>query len=142
MRTLEVRRHSLRKAGTGGSQLSQAGVELARAIGAEIGPFQWVATSTYPRARETAIAMGFAVDQDLVPLLTDEDAIAEYEASRWLEDPYPLAAMGRLVRAHGPCWRYGSAVIGLWRDVIGGWRLSARHHPLRRHRACSRQLLP
>ena len=118
MRTLEVRRHSLRKTGSGGSQLSQAGVDLARKIGAEIGPFHWVAASVYPRARETAIAMGFAVDQDLVPLLTDEAAIAEYEASHWSDDEHPLAAMGRLVRAGGACWRYGSAVIGLWRDVM------------------------
>ncbi|HXQ13895.1 MAG TPA: hypothetical protein VN814_04645 [Caulobacteraceae bacterium] len=117
MRYLEVRRHSLRKAG-GGSQLSQAGVDLARAIGSEIGPFRWVATSTYPRARETAIAMGFAVDQDLVPLLTDEAAIAEYEASRWSEDAHPLAAMGQLVRSGGAASRYGSAVVGLWRDMM------------------------
>jgi len=132
MRTLEVRRHSLRKTGASGSQLSQAGVDLARAIGAEIGPFAWVAASTYPRARETAIAMGFAIDQDLVPLLSDEAAVAEYEASRWWEDPQPLAAMGRLVRTEGAAYRYGSGVVGLWRDMLmplpeGGAALVVTH---------------
>jgi hypothetical protein len=55
--TLEIRRHSLRK-NTGGSQLSQQGVELARSVGATMGTFAVVATSVSPRARETAVAMG------------------------------------------------------------------------------------
>jgi len=38
MRTLEIRRHSLRKDG-GGSQLSQEGVVYARKLGASMGPF-------------------------------------------------------------------------------------------------------
>ena len=38
MKTLEIRRHSLRKAG-GGSQLAQAGVDYARKLGATMGPF-------------------------------------------------------------------------------------------------------
>jgi predicted GNAT family acetyltransferase len=42
MKTLEVRRHSFRKQG-GGSQLSQAGVEYARQLGASMGPFAYVA---------------------------------------------------------------------------------------------------
>jgi broad specificity phosphatase PhoE len=117
MRTLEARRHSLRKAG-GGSQLSQAGVDLARAIGGQIGPFDYVATSTVPRARETALAMGFAVDQELMPLLGEEEVIADLEASGWSKDPQPLAALGRLVRAGGPAGRYGSAVATLWRDLL------------------------
>ena len=45
MKTLEVRRHSFRKQG-GGSQLSQAGVEYARQLGASMGPFAYVAFKT------------------------------------------------------------------------------------------------
>lgn len=67
MATLEARRHSPRK-NTGGSQLSQAGVDLARKLGESMGPFTVVATSVVPRARETALAMGFAVAQELVTL--------------------------------------------------------------------------
>lgn len=65
MKTLDIRRHSLRKDG-GGSQLSQAGVDLARRIGATLGPYAQVVTTPVPRTRETAIAMGFAVDYELL----------------------------------------------------------------------------
>ena len=67
MPTLEVRRHSDRKAG-GGSQLSQHGVTRARNLGARLGSFDHVVTTVLPRARETAIAMGFAVDHELMTL--------------------------------------------------------------------------
>jgi hypothetical protein len=46
-----------------GSHLSARGVALARAVGAELGPIARVLTSTSPRAIETAIAMGLAVDE-------------------------------------------------------------------------------
>ena len=63
MKTLEVRRHSARKL-SGGSHLSQEGVDYARKLGATLGPYAQVVTSVVPRARETAIAMGFAVDYE------------------------------------------------------------------------------
>ena len=61
MKILEVRRHSIRHAG--GDHLSQAGVALARNVGQHMGSFNFVATSTLPRAFDTAIAMGFAVNE-------------------------------------------------------------------------------
>lgn len=66
MRIIELRRHTMRV--MPGQHLSQAGVDLARAVGNTIGPFQRVVTSTIPRAFETAIAMGFAVDEQLESL--------------------------------------------------------------------------
>lgn len=45
-----------------GKHLSQAGVDLARQVGAGAGPFDLVVASDLPRALETAIAMGFAVE--------------------------------------------------------------------------------
>ena len=65
MRWLEVRRHSLTEKGAArgrGSQLSAEGVALARLVGAVLGPFASVVTSASPRAIETAVAMGLAVD--------------------------------------------------------------------------------
>jgi broad specificity phosphatase PhoE len=65
MRFLEVRRHSLTRKGQDrgrGSDLSAEGVALARAVGADMGPAGYVLTSTMPRALETAVAMGYAVD--------------------------------------------------------------------------------
>jgi broad specificity phosphatase PhoE len=60
MATVEIRRHAMRAAG--GVHLVQAGVALARRVGEGLGPFAVVVTSPIPRAFETAIAMGFAVD--------------------------------------------------------------------------------
>ena len=65
MRWLEVRRHSLTRKGPArgrGSHLSADGVVLARLVGESLGPFALVVTSASPRAIETAVAMGFAVD--------------------------------------------------------------------------------
>ena len=65
MRWLEVRRHSLTKKGAArgaGSHLSVAGVEVARRVGTSIERVRYVITSDAPRAQETAIAMGFAID--------------------------------------------------------------------------------
>src|SRR4051812_10890120 len=105
MKTLEIRRHSMRKQG-GGSQLSQEGVDYARRLGASMGPFVRVATSVVPRARETAIAMGFAVDEELVTLASGEDFYAESEQNRWWESPQPFVAVAQVLAKKGAVWRY------------------------------------
>src|SRR5712691_1185687 len=84
MRSLEVRRHTYTKQGGArgrGSHVSQAGVELARSIGASIGPFAYVAASLAPRTLETAVAMGFAVD-DLLDLSGELGEAAQAELAR------------------------------------------------------------
>jgi broad specificity phosphatase PhoE len=58
---IEHRRHSWRV--EGGKHLTQRGVELARRVGETMGRFDLVVTSDIPRAFETAIAMGYAVDR-------------------------------------------------------------------------------
>ena len=73
MKTIEVRRHSIRDRAS--QDLSEQGLALARLIGAEIGPFQYVVTSTIPRAYQTAVAMGFHVDEQLELLNTYGDAV-------------------------------------------------------------------
>lgn len=117
MKTLEVRRHSLRKQG-GGSQLSQAGVDFARRLGTTMGPFAYVVTSVSPRARETAIAMGFAVDQEIVTLVSDEVMYAEMERRKWWQTPQPFVALAEVVATKGATWRYGSALSACWRDIL------------------------
>ncbi len=61
MRWLEVRRHAHRSMPQ--PHLSPQGVDLARRAGEGPGHFDRVMTSTVPRALETAIAMGCAVEQ-------------------------------------------------------------------------------
>jgi hypothetical protein len=62
--------------------------------------------------------MGFAVDQEIVTLASDEDIYAELEASRWWESSQPLAALAAVVAAKGPTWRYAHTLIALWRDIL------------------------
>ena len=61
LRHVEIRRHSIRI--EGGQHLSRQGVLLARIVGTTIGPFNRVVTSTLSRSLETAVAMGYAVDE-------------------------------------------------------------------------------
>lgn len=117
MRTLEVRRHSRRKHG-GGSQLSQDGVEYARRLGATMGPFTQVVTSVVPRARETAIAMGFAVDHEVVTMVANDALYAEAEGTRWWEAPEPFAALAAVIATGPGTRRYADALAAVWRDLL------------------------
>ena len=85
MKTIEIRRHSIRS--KPGDHLNQQGVTLARLVGENLGPFDRVITSTLPRAFETAIAMGFAVDEQ-VELMNTYGSDVENEA------PWPCRARG------------------------------------------------
>lgn len=69
MRHIEVRRHSARE--KPGPHLSRTGVALATRVGAARGPFARVVTSPVTRAVETAVAMGFAIDECIPELGTD-----------------------------------------------------------------------
>lgn len=60
---IEHRRHSMRT--KPGEHLSQDGVDLARRVGEGMTTFDTVYTSMVPRAFETSIAMGFAVNQQI-----------------------------------------------------------------------------
>ena len=72
MRYLEMRRHSRRVQPN--EHLSQEGVDLARRIGEGAGPFDLVVASPLPRTAETAVAMGFAVDETYQPVdFTDDE---------------------------------------------------------------------
>jgi broad specificity phosphatase PhoE len=91
MKTLEIRRHSIRS--NPGDHLNQSGVSLARRVGEGLGPFDYVVTSTLPRAFETALAMGFAVNGQ-IELMSMSGADVEREVP-W---PQAFAAYARAVR--------------------------------------------
>ena len=100
MKTIEVRRHSILS--KPGEHLNQAGVTLARLVGENLGPFDRVVTSTLPRAFETAIAMGFAVDEQ-VELMSTYGMDVEREVP-W---PQSFAAYAKRVRRDGAAREYG-----------------------------------
>lgn len=87
----------------GGAHLSQEGVTLARRIGQDLGPFARVVTSTLPRAFETAIAMGFAVDEQ-VELMSTYGEVVENEVP-W---PQPFSVYARAVKRDKAAGRYAN----------------------------------
>ena len=60
MRYIELRRHSIRIRPS--SHITQEGVNKAQVTGKEMGEFVKVYSSKAPRAMETAVAMGYAID--------------------------------------------------------------------------------
>ena len=78
MPEIEHRRHSWRS--PTGVHLTQQGVELARRVGETMGKFDIVITSDLPRAFETAIAMGYAVDSQAKALAKIDAELAKLKA--------------------------------------------------------------
>src|ERR671919_805339 len=110
MRTVEIRRHTMRT--KPGQHLSQAGVDLARLVGSRIGPFDRVITSTIPRAFETAIAMGFAVDDQ-------NELMSTYGNDVERETPWPLsfARYAEAVRNEGAAARYARQLAAFYNEL-------------------------
>ena len=113
MRTLEVRRHSMRD--MAGQHLTQAGVDLARRVGSRLGRFERVVTSTLPRAFETAIAMGFAVDEQIEQLAMMSEAVTAIV--RWDAGylSWARAAANSAIVAN-----YTQRQADLWRSIVRG----------------------
>ena len=107
MKTIEIRRHSIRS--KPGDHLSQQGVTLARLVGENLGPFDRVVTSTLPRAFETAIAMGFAVDEQSELMSTYGSAV-EHEAP----GPLSLAGYAEAVSQGAAAWRYATQLLDFY----------------------------
>lgn len=111
MKTIEIRRHSIRS--KPGDHLSQEGVRLARRIGETTGPFERVVTSTLPRAFETAIAMGFAVDEQ-VELMSTYGPYAEAEIP-W---PQSFAAYAKAVKRGNAAAKYAKSLADYYARVV------------------------
>jgi broad specificity phosphatase PhoE len=111
MRYIELRRHTMRV--KPGQHLSQAGVDLARRVGETIGPFNQVITSTIPRAYETAIAMGFAVDEQLQELSLLPDGLED--EVNW---DAGFAAFAQAVQQGGAVSQYIQAQAALINRIV------------------------
>lgn len=119
MKVIEIRRHSVRGAGP---HLNQKGVELARRVGSGTNRPARVITSTLERAFETAIAMGFAVDEQLEILSTlGNDVNAEI----FWDSPYaefankmrPGSALDRFAK------ELGALVVKIAAEISGNGRV-------------------
>jgi broad specificity phosphatase PhoE len=125
LRELELRRHTMRV--MPGQHLSQAGVELARRVGSTMGRFDRVVTSTIPRAFETAIAMGFAVDEQ-----REELGLMPDEVAREIDWQGGCAALQHAARAGGVTARYVAEQGRVLREIaqalpVGGRALVISH---------------
>lgn len=109
MKILEIRRHSIRSS----EHLNQTGVTLARLVGQNIGPFDRVVTSMLPRAFETAIAMGFAVDEQNELLNTYGGAV-EKEAP-W---PQSFAKYAEIIKKDGVAARYANKLAKYYAGIM------------------------
>jgi broad specificity phosphatase PhoE len=107
MKSIEIRRHSMRM--TPGDHLNQQGVTLARLVGENLGPFDRVVTSTLPRAFETAIAMGFAVDEQ-------DELMSTYGNEVEREAPWPLSLAGyaEVVSKGGAAAQYANQLAAVY----------------------------
>jgi len=110
MKTIEVRRHSIRERGS--QDLSEQGRMLARLVAEGIGPFTRVLTSCIPRAVQTANAMGFAVDEQVELLNTYGDSV---EA----EVPWPASfeEYSGPVRSGWAARRYGERLAAFYQQL-------------------------
>jgi broad specificity phosphatase PhoE len=110
MRILEVRRHTIRSFSS--PHISQDGVDLARRVGEGLGKFDRVVTSTLPRAFETAIAMGYAVDEQIeqLSLMSEEvQAVVQWNAG--------YAAWAKSAANNPVVELYTQALAELWRSI-------------------------
>ena len=108
MKYLEVRRHTMRN--KPGKHLSQPGIDLARHLGDTVGKFNLVVSSPKPRAIETAIAMGFAIDQEIEEIGLDqinpklwEEISPEADFGTWSQTQSKLAQ--QLVQQQATAWQ-------------------------------------
>jgi broad specificity phosphatase PhoE len=119
MRWLEVRRHSLTKKGAArgrGSHLSAEGVMLARLVGASLGPFASVVTSASPRAIETALAMGLAVDDTVeLPSGYVSGEVERHQQWNW---PRPYRTYAELLGRGGGLAEVAKTYRAAWTQVV------------------------
>jgi hypothetical protein len=110
VKTIEIRRHSIRS--KPGDHLNQSGVTLARLVGENLGPFDRVVTSTLPRAFGTAIAMGFAVDEQI-------ELMSTYGIDVERETPWPqsFAAYANTVKRNGAAGQYANQLAEYYADL-------------------------
>ena len=110
MRILEARRHSMRD--KPGEQLSTEGITLARPIGSNTGPFGLVVTSPAHRAIETAVAMGFAVNETMC-------ALSELPTDMLLKTGWPatFARHRNSAREYRDVEAFAHKQANTWKDI-------------------------
>jgi GNAT superfamily N-acetyltransferase/broad specificity phosphatase PhoE len=120
VKSLVVLRHAhTRKGRTPGdttSHLSAAGVRRARRLGDELPSFDHVAVGDQPRHLETALALGFAVDEQISwPSGYVAGVVAHHEQWSWSQ---PFVRYAELVRDGSRLATVVETHLGQWRRLL------------------------
>jgi hypothetical protein len=67
---------------------------------------------------ETALAMGFAVDEEFVTLTMDVASTKTQKRTRWWERPQPFAALAKALGQDGPFAPHAHGIAAQWRDLL------------------------
>ena len=142
MQYIELRRHTLRDGDN--PHISQEGLDLARRIGVGLGPYAKVISSPSERCIETAIAMGFAVEDVYEPV---QDTMSKKRVKRLaalLPPDTPFATRSQVMQEHKSARKYcrASVAMGQTRPQNPAGADSPRHHPRRLYRRLGRCLPP
>ena len=110
MRTLELRRHSLRVRPD--PHLSPQGIALAQRVGQTMGRYDLVLSSPAPRAIETAQAMGYPPEEYDEPVVFTD---AEWRAlADLLPEGTPFAQRARVMAGGGLAGAYARKLAARW----------------------------
>jgi broad specificity phosphatase PhoE len=112
MRILEIRRHTMRNKLN--EHISSEGIDLAQFIGSKLDPFDLVVTSPVLRVIETAVAMGFAVDETRQVL--SELSSDVFHNSGW---PASYDELHKTVNDHRNVSDFAKTQAQAWRDIVG-----------------------
>ena len=125
MKTIEIRRHSIRNRAQ--ADLSEEGLVLANMVGLEMGNFDRVLASPLLRAIQTAEAMGYPVDE-IVELLASTGNAVEIECP-W---PASFAEYAAAFHKNGSTARYAQRLADFYGKLVeslpeGGAALVVNH---------------
>ena len=120
MRELVVLRHSLTRKGAdrraSGSHLSSEGVQLARTLGDTLPEMAYVVVGDQPRHLETALALGFAVDEQTSwPSGYVAGEVAHHDQWSWDQ---PFVRYSELLATRRGLARVAQVHIGVWLRVL------------------------
>lgn len=116
MRYLEVRRHSQRNPPN--QHLTQWGVDLARHLGEDLGPFEHVVTSPLPRCIETAVAMGFEVNKTMRQLAGDDQLGETFPCMSEVDWKAGYAAFTDQIASLKPLEKFVTEQAILWKEIV------------------------
>lgn len=96
-----------------GQYLSQEGIELARTVGDTLGSYHRIVTSTVHRSIQTAIALGYEVDETIEVIGEVPEAVLNIVG--W---PKSFAEVARVVGEDAEVSGFARSQVDVWRQTV------------------------